>query len=548
MGTLLAARAVSLAKDAGGRFSTIDFPLDPLTDVIVATLRRPTSAAPLAWDETGLLEVAIVITIDGKEHRCTGRARGGIQRADQTRDGGPLREIAEYSLVYRPTWGFFGAREGKTQRLGERALLAYTVRAELVTLEGSAETELTLKSSEAPAPDVPFKNSVAFDAATDAQESGGDGVLTLTHTSTGSNRGVFVGVGTGKFDNVGASPTSVTYPGATMTEQWDINSGTRFYNAGYTGVAQNTGAQTVTSNVTGLSGTFHAMGVISMTGVDQTTPVGTAVTTNASTANPSVTVASVGTDDMVVDNIHADPFSATPAAGADQTERYSEIETAQAVTKGSTQPGTAGGVMSWTQSGTDAKTLGAIAFKPSTGGTTDATFSSDGAGTMTMAGAATAAAEMSMSGASTMVMTGAAISASDLNAAGTGTLTMEGASLAAAALTSDGSSTVEWVGASIAGGDGAFDMQGSSTVEWVGASTAGSALGADGAGDAAFVGTDGSAAPVEIEFPDTGVPAGDGGAWPKRSALRRKRLREEDDEILETIRALAPSLMQHRRH
>jgi hypothetical protein len=72
-------------------------------------------------------------------------------------------------------------------------------------------------------------------------------------------------------------------------------------------------------------------------------------------------------------------------------------------------------------------------------------------------------------------------------------------------------------------------------------------MSAEGAGAASFE----SPAEVEPEEPaPTPRPGGEeplGGAWPRKSALRRKRLLQEDDEILAVIKALAPQIMRHRR-
>jgi hypothetical protein len=76
---------------------------------------------------------------------------------------------------------------------------------------------------------------------------------------------------------------------------------------------------------------------------------------------------------LVVDNLHS-LFGGAPGIGADQTQRYAQDVYGDAgdqqYLKGSTQPGTAGGVMSWTNDGTAEWGIGAVAFKAvSSGGT-----------------------------------------------------------------------------------------------------------------------------------------------------------------------------------
>lgn len=87
-------------------------------------------------------------------------------------------------------------------------------------------------------------------------------------------------------------------------------------------------------------------GVTQATGVDQTTPLGTAVESGAATANPSVTVTDGATGDLVLDILHEAAGTAT--AGAGQTSRYDNIGLEFYFTHGSTEPGASSVTMSWT--------------------------------------------------------------------------------------------------------------------------------------------------------------------------------------------------------
>jgi hypothetical protein len=225
------------------------------------------------------------------------------------------------------------------------------------------DTELTVLTVEAQAPDVPFRSTVAFDAATDIIViSDADGIISLTHTSTGSDRGVFA-----KEANVqtaaGSLSTSTTYAGTLMVEMWDEVYATEWGHAGYRLAGQATGAQTVT-NTLPAARDYHGFGVISMTGVDQTTPVGTAAFANGNSTTPSVTVTGVGADDLVVDGLSFDGYAGgTLTVGALQTERFRELNAALLLA-GSTQLGADGGVMSWSNTVAGIWGLGAVAFKP----------------------------------------------------------------------------------------------------------------------------------------------------------------------------------------
>lgn len=346
--------------------------VDPLTSELVVTIKRTTTLDPINW--TGTVRVSVVLFVDGAEHRATGQATGGVRLG---LDG---EELTEYVLRYAPT--YFLGDDGRayieaqpkdaggfvdnvpTTRIGEKGT---DVRGylELELLDGDFESEVTIESFSAPAPRIRAKNSVAFDAATGATENAGDGVLSVSHTSTGSDLGGFVGNGNVRGAG-GSLTTSVSWAGSGMTERWDVVRGTEA-NSGYTIAGQTSGAQTVTATLVDTDPLWQALGVISMTGVDQTTPVGTAVTAQGDgvggSATPSVTVASVGTDDMVVDNIWYS-WVADASAGAGQTQRYNTDYATQRFSRGSTQSGVDGGVMSWTGGSMNDWILGAIAFKP----------------------------------------------------------------------------------------------------------------------------------------------------------------------------------------
>lgn len=203
--------------------------------------------------------------------------------------------------------------------------------------------------------------AVAFDAATDVLESAGDGVVSLTHTATGSDRAAFAGncliAGT-------TTTASITYAGVGMAEIWDFLQADGRAQAAYTLAGPSTGAQTVTATCDSGNPDFQVLGVQTMTGVDPTTPAGTPVTASGTTGTTiSVTVGSVGADDLVVDQA----FFYTPGTssiGADQTLRNTENPSIYFVRQ-SSQAGSAGGVMSWDSTDTfTAWLLGAVAFKP----------------------------------------------------------------------------------------------------------------------------------------------------------------------------------------
>ena len=202
--------------------------------------------------------------------------------------------------------------------------------------------------------------TVIFDAATDGQEAAGDGVITISHTATGTDLAAFAG---GGISTVATSAT--TYDGVSMTELWDglWSFADSEAHCGYALAAIPSGTKNVVNTFTGGTPNLHAFGVVTFTGVNQTTPVGTAVATKGQSATPASTVADADSNDLVVDSTFIDCNGTTPTIGADQTLRNSEDIGITRNFRQSTQPGSAGGVMSWTIT-SNFWAHGAVAFKP----------------------------------------------------------------------------------------------------------------------------------------------------------------------------------------
>ena len=373
MAELIASRSVTL-NSQNPRLQSPTVNLDRLTSAITVKLRRPTTAQPLNWNANSTVRVSLVFIVDGVEYRCVGHVTGGFRYADP-----PLNTIAipEYRLTYSPTVLFVDkAREYiKTAtpdkdgfyenvpltRLGETGSIiqGYLL---LERVRGTINTVITIAATtEAPAPTVRTKNSVAFDAASTVYEGGGDGVVSVSHISGGSDRGVFAASGIVDFfeDPRNPATSSITYGGSGMTEQWDLQIATVYGVSGYTLLNPATGAQTVTATAASGGPTDMALGVISFTGVGS---VGTAATQTGNSSTASVTVSGVESDGMVVDSFINESLGVS-SVGADQTQR-NNLDGSFATARSSTQPGTAGGVMSWNFPSSGAWGIGAIEFKP----------------------------------------------------------------------------------------------------------------------------------------------------------------------------------------
>ena len=141
----------------------------------------------------------------------------------------------------------------------------------------------------------------------------------------------------------------VTYGGTALTNVAD-NQGAGNQNRASVWYLLRPPSGTATVAVT-LSGSTSVMaGAVSFSGVDQTTPLGTAAVANGTSANPSVTVSS-GSRQLVIDVLASNGDAGALSAAAGQTEQWNGgTGTAGGDVRGggSTQPGAASVTMSWT--------------------------------------------------------------------------------------------------------------------------------------------------------------------------------------------------------
>ena len=176
-------------------------------------------------------------------------------------------------------------------------------------------------------------------------------------------------------------------------------------------------------------------------------------------------------------------------------------------------------------------------------------FTMEGTSTVEWVGQSEATAAIAISGNNEMTMSGAALVQAEMLSQGEATANLEGAALAEGAFQMTGEGIMIMEGASAAQAAGAFAMEGSSTVEWIGQSEATAAMLSEGVGDASFVGEAGGA-PEPEPAPSPVPEVGGGGAYGRPSYLkarRRKRLKQEDEELIAIIQQAAPYLMRARR-
>jgi hypothetical protein len=194
--------------------------------------------------------------------------------------------------------------------------------------------------------------------------------LTWSHTVAGTNRILVVGVSirnnAGQFVNA----NGVTYAGTPLTLVGSQNNGTSVRVELWQGVAPAVGTANIV--VTLSASARFVGGAVSLTGVDQTSPVDGSGSSFASgsSATPSVSVTTTTNNAWVVD-VLATRLNATATVGPGQTSRWNTDTGAGpngVLGAGSTEgPKTpAGGVtMSWSLGATSQEwAIGAVALKP----------------------------------------------------------------------------------------------------------------------------------------------------------------------------------------
>jgi hypothetical protein len=287
------------------------------------------------------LGVSIIVRKDDEIFKSSGRVTSG-------------KHNKPYLLEYTLPWGFFGrqvepSKLAQTYRLGE-----LSKRFDIgIKLEGDCQFKSKGSILYEKPLWMPYHNSIAFDAATSAREDGGDGIVSLTHTASGSNRVALMTVGV---DNPFSSAAgTMDYGGVSGETLIVLNDGTFTQQATYYVIAPPTSAQTVTNTQTDTTPDADNLTVMSLTGVDQTTPVPAADVKSrngtSETGPSSLTVTNVASTDLVCDHWYNQGVGSA-TIGADQTERASVGNGSNPdVMKTSTQDGSNGGVMSWSWTG-----------------------------------------------------------------------------------------------------------------------------------------------------------------------------------------------------
>lgn len=164
--------------------------------------------------------------------------------------------------------------------------------------------------------------AIAFDAAASITPLSLVSPVTWSHTVSGAETLIFVGVIL-KIP-LGGSISGVTYNGTSMTlidtmDGSNIVSNSGFRNSIYYLTNPTTGSNTVSVSFTGTSASA-AGGSISLTGVHQTNPLDNHNCNADTTGDATVSITPVNNRTWALDNV--DIFSGTPTAGSAQTARW----------------------------------------------------------------------------------------------------------------------------------------------------------------------------------------------------------------------------------
>jgi len=210
--------------------------------------------------------------------------------------------------------------------------------------------------------------ALAFDAQSSKTDLTQPSSITNAHTVTGSNPYLFVhfGLTAGTIGNV----TACTYNGVSMgTGLWNIQPtghGLRGIAFGLKGPA--TGAHNIVGTITGANDGVTVTAV-SYTGVDQTTPIGTAVTNNSgagTSATATVTVSSAAAE-LILGGIIIGNAATSITIGGGQTQRSAAnliVSNGEHDNRIDEEAGAASVIHSWSWTGATDWVLGAFALKP----------------------------------------------------------------------------------------------------------------------------------------------------------------------------------------
>ena len=205
--------------------------------------------------------------------------------------------------------------------------------------------------------------------------------LTLSHTTDGDNRLMIVAVSMA--NPSGDAVVGITYNGDALTfvgiETYYEDSENEAQVELWRLVAPDLGTHNVVIALSGGTSYGTAAGVMTFTGVDQTTPLGAFASAGGDSADATVNVTS-GADELVFAAMMVEyPGNYSLMPGAGQTERW-DLYTGSANAGASTEAGAASVTMSWTFGANNQWVVGGVSIKPTEPTNAAPTITSNGGG------------------------------------------------------------------------------------------------------------------------------------------------------------------------
>ena len=211
---------------------------------------------------------------------------------------------------------------------------------------------------------IPIKPSGGSPPAVDAVSDDTTAVtsLAVSHTASGADRLMLVGVSLNP--NAGETVTSVTYNGTPLTfvgfANWSNDTRAEIWQL----VAPAIGTHDVVINFSAPLSYGSVAGVMTFTGVNQVTPLGTFVAASGSSAGPATVNVSSATNQLVFDTVGCETCTSL-TVGAGQTQRWNLfMDDGNVMGAASTEPGAATVTMSWTLGTADYWAIGAVPINP----------------------------------------------------------------------------------------------------------------------------------------------------------------------------------------
>jgi len=299
-------------------------PDDATTQLIRNATAQPiddfnvTDSSTLGIDQADIIKLVAVSARIGSNSGTANGAREATYRI-KGQSGGTVLSQADHTMNIN---GFTTRRQSTPKNFGTNdvayvnpqdssAWTTTTIDSMQIGIQTDTSTNTYVRYSSIWA-DVEFARPIAYDNASDSTGSGS--TLTFSHTVSGTNRILLVGVAVFDSNEALRPVTSVTYNGVALTkiDDEDTGAGSSERAELWYLVAPATGANNVVITTTG-SVTQIVGGAVSLTGVNQSSPVDAFASGNGSSGTATLDLATTSPDTFIVDVLASEPNITTVA-------------------------------------------------------------------------------------------------------------------------------------------------------------------------------------------------------------------------------------------